>query len=65
MKNFNRGGPRENRSFSSGSSGRDFGPREMHKAVCAECGKECEVPFKPREDKPVYCKECYAKKKRF
>jgi CxxC-x17-CxxC domain-containing protein len=42
---------------------RDFGPREMHKAVCSECKKECEVPFKPTEGKPVYCKECYAKKK--
>ena len=28
---------------------RDFGPREMHKATCSECGKECEVPFKPTE----------------
>lgn len=42
---------------------RDFGPREMHKAVCSECKKECEVPFKPTEGKPVYCKECYAKRK--
>jgi len=41
----------------------DFGPREMHKAVCSECKKECEVPFKPAEGKPVFCKECYAKKK--
>ena len=41
----------------------NFGPREMHKAVCAECKKECEVPFKPTEGKPVYCKECYAKRK--
>jgi CxxC-x17-CxxC domain-containing protein len=38
-------------------------PRVMHKAVCSECKKECEVPFKPTEGKPVYCKECYAKKK--
>ena len=37
--------------------------REMHKAVCSECGVECEVPFKPEEGKPVYCKECYMKKK--
>lgn len=36
-------------------------PREMHKAICADCGKECEVPFRPREGRPVYCKECYAK----
>ena len=42
---------------------RDFEPREMHKAICAECKKECEVPFKPTEGKPVYCKECYAKRK--
>jgi CxxC-x17-CxxC domain-containing protein len=39
------------------------GPREMHKAVCSECGKECEVPFKPTEGKPVYCRECFAKKR--
>jgi CxxC-x17-CxxC domain-containing protein len=39
------------------------GPREMHKAICAECKKECEVPFKPREDRPVYCKECFSKRK--
>ena len=36
------------------------GPREMHKAVCNDCKKECEVPFKPTEGKPVYCKECFA-----
>jgi len=38
-------------------------PREMHKAVCSECKKACEVPFKPTAGKPVFCKECYAKKK--
>ena len=41
----------------------DRRPREMHKATCAKCKKECEVPFKPTEGKPVYCKECYAEKK--
>ncbi len=49
--------------FSGGGRRFDRGPREMHKAVCAECKKECEVPFKPTEGKPVFCKECYAKKK--
>ncbi|MCL5018491.1 MAG: DNA-directed RNA polymerase [Candidatus Pacearchaeota archaeon] len=38
-------------------------PREMHKAVCSECKKECTVPFKPTPGKDVFCKECYAKKK--
>ncbi len=45
-------------------SGRFGGrPREMHKAICEECKKECEVPFKPSGDRPVYCKECFAKRK--
>ncbi|HCA72057.1 MAG TPA: zinc-binding protein [Ruminococcaceae bacterium] len=35
--------------------------REMYTAVCAKCGKETKVPFKPREDRPVYCSECFAK----
>lgn len=41
---------------------RNFGEREMHKAVCAECKKECEVPFKPTEGRPVLCKDCWKKK---
>jgi CxxC-x17-CxxC domain-containing protein len=44
---------------------RDFGPREMSKATCSDCGNECEVPFKPTEGKPVYCKDCYRKHKKF
>ncbi len=35
--------------------------RQMFPAVCAECGKETEVPFQPREDRPVYCRDCYNK----
>ncbi len=38
-------------------------PREMHKVTCAECGKETEVPFKPDGSRPVYCKECFQKRK--
>lgn len=62
---FNQDGPR--RSGSGGGFRRPFndGPREMHKATCSECKKECEVPFKPTEGKPVYCKECFMKHKRF
>ena len=36
-------------------------PREMHDAVCAQCGKACQVPFEPKEDRPVFCSECFAK----
>ncbi|PIP65501.1 zinc-binding protein [Candidatus Peregrinibacteria bacterium CG10_big_fil_rev_8_21_14_0_10_49_16] len=43
----------------------DRGPRDMHDAVCAECGAACQVPFKPRPveegGKPVLCKECFMK----
>jgi CxxC-x17-CxxC domain-containing protein len=35
--------------------------REMHKATCADCGAETEVPFKPTEGRPVYCRACFQK----
>jgi len=34
--------------------------REMHEVVCAECGGPALVPFLPRNDKPVYCSNCFA-----
>lgn len=37
--------------------------RMLFQAVCAECKQECEVPFKPSGERPVYCKECFAKRK--
>jgi len=40
------------------------GSREMHKAICADCGKECEVPFKPTQSRPVYCRDCFEKRRR-
>jgi CxxC-x17-CxxC domain-containing protein len=33
----------------------------MHAVVCGDCGKNTEVPFEPRGDRPVYCRECFAK----
>ena len=42
-----------------GSSG--YRTRQMFPAVCAECGKDTEVPFEPREGRPVYCSECFNK----
>ena len=38
-------------------------PREMFKATCADCGKETEVPFRPSMDRPVYCRECFNKRR--
>jgi len=41
--------------------GNSFGRerRQMYDAVCSGCGKETQVPFQPRGDKPVYCRDCY------
>ena len=39
------------------SSGR--GQREMHTTTCSSCGKDAQVPFIPRGDKPVYCSDCF------
>ncbi|MGV7226507.1 MAG: CxxC-x17-CxxC domain-containing protein [Nitrosopumilus sp.] len=40
---------------------RDDRPREMHDAKCGDCGTDTQVPFKPKEDRPVYCRECFQK----
>ena len=42
-----------------GRFGRDRPPREMHKVTCGDCGNECEVPFKPKDARPVYCNDCF------
>ena len=37
------------------------GERQMYPVVCAECGCATEVPFAPRDDRPVYCRDCFQK----
>ena len=57
---------RPQRSFDNRRPRRfDSSPREMHKITCSECGNEAEVPFKPTDGKPVFCKDCFAKQKEF
>jgi len=41
------------------SQGSGNGRREMFDATCSQCGKETQVPFQPRGDKPVYCSDCF------
>ena len=43
--------------------GGNFVEKTMFKTICADCNKDCEVPFKPREGRPIYCKECFARRK--
>ena len=38
-------------------------PKETYTALCDACGKETQLPFKPKGDKPVYCKACFLKQK--
>jgi CxxC-x17-CxxC domain-containing protein len=63
MGNYNRNNKSGGGRFGGGDfRRRDSGRRQMHKAVCDECGKDCEVPFKPSGDKPIYCSSCFEKK---
>jgi CxxC-x17-CxxC domain-containing protein len=74
MGNFNRddrsaggyrgGFARGRGSFGGGRSfdrGGDRGDRPMFKTTCSNCGKDCEVPFRPTNGKPVYCSDCFEK----
>lgn len=38
-------------------------PREFHETVCGDCGRTARVPFKPRGDRPVYCSDCFSKRR--
>ena len=49
------------RNGSAGMGGRERAPREMYTVICAECGTETQVPFLPKNDRPVYCSPCYDK----
>jgi len=40
-------------------------PREIHKAVCSDCGHDCEVPFRPNPNRLVYCRDCWTKRRRY
>ncbi|MCH8920298.1 MAG: zinc-ribbon domain containing protein [Chloroflexi bacterium] len=46
-----------------GGGGDYGGSRQMYDAVCASCGNACQVPFLPRQDRPVYCSDCFSKQK--
>ena len=51
-----------NSSNSYGNDSHGYTPRrQMFPAVCADCGKETEVPFEPTQGRPVYCSDCYRK----
>src|SRR3990167_9932277 len=75
MGNFNRGRSGGGRFSAKGGSASGWerrgsfsdrgsrGPVEMHQAICDNCGKSCEVPFRPTSGKPVFCSNCFEKNK--
>ncbi len=74
-----RGGSSGGRSFGGSSGGRSSGgfgsgsgrgpmrdgrsELRMTRVTCDACGNKCEVPFRPTEGKPVYCRDCFDKDK--
>ena len=61
-RRFDNRGSGGQRRFNRGGFDR---PREMHKAKCSECGQECEVPFMPKEGRPVFCRDCFRNQRSF
>ena len=64
--------PESNRGYGGGgysgggnSGGYSRAPREMFAATCSECGQTAQVPFQPRNDKPVYCSSCFEQKRSY
>jgi CxxC-x17-CxxC domain-containing protein len=57
-------GDRDSYGSRGGGGGYSSGPREMHTTTCASCGKEAQVPFVPRGDKPVYCSDCFQQQRK-
>ena len=56
--NFDRSG-----GYSKENRDNRFRERSFTRVICADCKQECEVPFRPSGDRPVYCKDCFAKRK--
>ena len=57
----NSGGGSSSYGSSYGSNGGYSSRREMHDVVCAQCGKDTQVPFRPSGGRPVYCSDCFSK----
>jgi CxxC-x17-CxxC domain-containing protein len=51
--------------FGGGRGGFGGGAREMYSVTCSGCGRPAEVPFQPRGDKPVYCRDCFQQQRSY
>lgn len=48
--------------YGGGGGGYRSAPRQMFQTTCAQCGKVAEVPFEPKSDRPVYCRDCFSRR---
>jgi CxxC-x17-CxxC domain-containing protein len=53
------------RRSGGGGGGYGGGQRQMFSTTCSSCGGPAEVPFQPRGDKPVYCRDCFQKQRAY
>src|SRR3990167_9655164 len=54
---------RDDEPLRSYRNSRDERKPEMHTVTCGDCGDECQIPFEPKFNRPVYCSECFQKHK--
>lgn len=55
---------RKNQQRGGGGDRGGYSDRQMYPAICAQCGRETMVPFRPTNDKPVYCRDCFQSQSR-
>ena len=63
VRKASRTGDRPGEGRTGGYGRGDRPDRQMFDVICARCGKPTQVPFQPRNDRPVYCKDCYEKQR--
>ena len=54
--------PRSPAPFRRGGREHGGGPggeQRLFQAVCADCGRDTEVPFQPRSGRAVFCRDCF------
>ena len=52
-----------NNRYERGNRSDSVSENRFFKVICADCKKECKVPFKPRDNRPIYCNDCFSKRK--
>ena len=58
-KDFSRSSSPRKPAFNRRDSGSRDSGLKLYPTTCDKCGKDCEVPFQPSGDKPVYCRSCF------